>query len=108
MLVLFDHNVPRGIAHYLRAHTVKEAKALGWDRLSNGDLLRAAETADFDLLLTADQGFAHQQNLMGRRIAVVILGKGQWPFIEPVVERVVASIEAARPGTITVVEIPVP
>jgi hypothetical protein len=48
MLVLFDHNVPRGIASFLRDHTVREAKALGWDRLSNGELLRAAENSGFD------------------------------------------------------------
>jgi hypothetical protein len=96
------------IAGFLRDHTVKEAKVLRWDRLSNGELLRAAENAGFDVLLTADQGFAYQQNLTGRKIAVVVLSKAQWPFIQPVVERVVTAVNATKPGTVTLVEIPLP
>jgi len=48
MLVLFDHGTPRGLARALQGHTVKEARAQGWDTLSNGDLLNAAEKAGFD------------------------------------------------------------
>ena len=108
MLVLFDHNTPRAIRRSLRGHTVKEAKTLGWDRLSNGELLSAAEAAGFDVLLTADQGFSYQQNIKTSKIAVVILGKGQWPYIKPVVARVVEAINSAKPGTVTKVEIPLP
>lgn len=74
MVILFDHGTPRGIARALENHTVKLAKEEGWDRLSNGDLLTAAENAGFDVLLTTDQGIEHQQNLINRKIAVVILG----------------------------------
>ena len=102
------HNLPRGLARFLPEHTVEEAKTRGWDTLTNGELLNAAEKAGFDLLLTADQGIAHQQNFSGRRIAIIILGKGQWPFIKPVVERVVVAVNAAQAGTITLVEIPFP
>jgi len=48
-----------------------EAFARGWDRLSNGALLKAAEEAGFDLLLSTDKNIQYQQNLKGRRIAVV-------------------------------------
>lgn len=108
MLILFDHSTPRGIAALLKNHAVKQAKELGWDRLSNGELLSAAENAGIQVLLTADQGIAYQQNLKGRNIAVVILSSAQWPFIKPVIERVVIAIEAAKPGTVTLVEIPLP
>jgi hypothetical protein len=43
MLVLFDHRTPRSIARWLRGHTVVEALAKGWDTLTNGELLKAAE-----------------------------------------------------------------
>ena len=108
MLVVLDHNTPRGIARLLRDHTVKEAKTLGWDKLTNGELLRAAEHAGFEVLLTADQGIVYQQNLTGRKIAVVVLGKGQWPYIRPAVAQVVAAVDAAKPGSVTIVEIPLP
>lgn len=52
MLILFDHGTPRGLARELPGHTVYTAKAMGWEQLNNGDLLRAAEEADFYLLLT--------------------------------------------------------
>jgi len=34
---------------------VIKAKDRGWDTLSNGDLLLAAEQAGFDMLVTADK-----------------------------------------------------
>jgi hypothetical protein len=55
MLVLSDHGTPRSIARWLRGHTVVEALARGWDRLTNGELLTAAEEAGFDVLLTTDK-----------------------------------------------------
>jgi len=73
MLVLLDHGTPRGIARALQGHTIKEAKAQGWDTLSNGDLLKAAEEAGFEALLTTDTNLPYQQNLEGRKLAVVIL-----------------------------------
>ena len=48
MLILFDHGTPRGIASYLPEHTVKEARAQGWNRLTNGELLKAAENSPPD------------------------------------------------------------
>jgi len=31
MIILFDHGTPRGIAQALRGHTVKEARAQGFE-----------------------------------------------------------------------------
>ncbi len=45
---------------------------MGWAELDNGALLKAAET-DFDLLVTTDQNLHYQQNLDGRRIAILVL-----------------------------------
>ena len=77
MLVLLDHGTPRGIARALQGHIIKEAKAQGWDTLSNGDLLKAAEEAGFEVLLTTDTNLPYQQNLEGRKLAVVILRQEQ-------------------------------
>ena len=41
-------------------------------RLKNGDLLKAAEAAKFDVFLTVDQGIEYQQNLTGRKIAIIV------------------------------------
>ncbi|HMD31354.1 MAG TPA: hypothetical protein VKG84_05560, partial [Candidatus Acidoferrales bacterium] len=73
MRVLLDHGAPRGIARSLEGHTVKQAKEQGWDTFTNGDLLKVAEDAGFDVLVTTDQSIPHQQNLTGRKIAIVVL-----------------------------------
>jgi len=106
MLVLFDQGTPRGIARWLLGHTVREAKSQGWDRLTNGELLNAAGQAGFDVLLTTDKNLRYQQNLDGRRIAIVVLGKGRWRLIRPVIESVVDAVNAAQPGSYTEVDIP--
>jgi hypothetical protein len=48
----------------------------------------------------------YQQNLEGRRIAIVFIGTPQWPALRPYVERVVAAINDALPGSYAEVEIP--
>jgi hypothetical protein len=106
MLVLFDQGTPRGITRWLLGHTVREAKSQGWDRLTNGELLNAAEQAGFDVLLTTDKNLRYQQNLDGRRIAIVVLGKGRWRLIRSVIESVVDAVNAAQPGSYTEVDIP--
>ena len=73
MVILFDHSTPAPLSSYLTGHTVVEARDKGWDKLSNGDLLAEAERAGFDILLTADTNIAYQQNLKGRKIALVVI-----------------------------------
>jgi hypothetical protein len=106
MLILFDHGTPRSISRWLLGHTVVEAVARGWDTLANGELLTVAEEAGFDLLLSTDKNIQYQQNLKGRRIAIVILGNSQRPAVHRYIDRVVAAVNAAMPGSYTEVEIP--
>lgn len=106
MLVLFDNGTPRGIARELQGHIVKESRAQGWDMLHNGDLLNAAEASGFDLLLTTDKNIRFQQNLTEHKIAIVVLGKGRWRLIRPMLPQIVAAVNAAKPGSYTEVEVP--
>ncbi len=107
MLILFDHGTPRGLARSLTGHTVITAQAKGWDRLKNGDLLKAAEEAAVDLLLTTDRRIRYQQNLSGRKIALVVLtGSTKWTRVRLHPERIVLAVNAAAPGSYTEVEIP--
>lgn len=107
MLVLFDNGTPRTLARYLiDHHAVTEARARGWEELENGELLTVAEVAGFEVLVTTDRNLRYQQNLAGRKIAIVVLGKGRWSIIKPHVAQVVAAIAAATPGSYAEVEIP--
>ncbi|HXP84691.1 MAG TPA: hypothetical protein VN841_08230 [Bryobacteraceae bacterium] len=106
MLVLFDHSTPAPLSAYLTEHIVTKAKDRGWDTLSNGDLLAEAERGGFDVLLTADNNMRYQQNLAGRRIALVALSTPQWPRVRLHIGRVAAAVNAAAPGSYAEVEIP--
>ena len=105
MLILFDQGTPVGIRESLHGHVVKTAQEQGWNRLLNGELLRQAEEAGFDVLLTTDKNLVYQQNLSERKIAIVVLGRSRWSLIERVLERVVAAVDAAKPGTYNLIEI---
>ena len=107
MLILFDHGAPQGVVWALRSHTVVTAKAKGWDTLTNGALLRVAEAAAIDLLFTTDHGIRYQQNLAGRKIALVVLtGTAKWSHVRQYLDRIAASVNAATPGSYTEVHIP--
>ena len=45
MRILFDQATPVPIRSFLQGHTVRTASQESWDRLSNGELLEAAEQA---------------------------------------------------------------
>ena len=106
MFVLFDQSTPVPIRPFLKEHEVQTAAQRGWDKLKNGELLKAAEDAGFDVLVTPDKNIRHQQNLKMRTIAIVVLGNAQWPVLRRYVERVVTAVNAAKPGTYCEVEIP--
>jgi hypothetical protein len=106
MLVLFDHSVPAPLSPHLSGHTIIEARTRGWDTLSNGDLLAEAERAGFDVFLTADKNIQYQQNLTGRKIAVVVLGTPQWPLVRLHTEKIAAAVNAATIGSYSEVHIP--
>ena len=107
MLVLFDHGTPKGLARALSGHTIHTAQSKGWDTLSNGALLDAAEEAGFALLLTTDRRIRYQQNLQARRIALVVLtGSTKWSRVRQQADRIAAGVAAATPGSYAEVEIP--
>jgi hypothetical protein len=70
---------------------------MSWDKLENGDLLMAAE-ASFDAVITTDQNLRYQQNLTGRRLSILVLPTTSWPKIQAHLPKVVAAVNALRPG----------
>ena len=72
MRILIDECIDERFRNSLLEHDCQTARYAGLAGLKNGDLLTAAETAKFDVLLTMDQGIEYQQNLTGRSIAIII------------------------------------
>jgi hypothetical protein len=97
MRILFDHGTPVPLRRFLSDHTVVTAFELNWTELDNGALLRAAEL-EFDALITTDQNLRYQQNLSGRRLAILVLPTTSWPRIQAHVEQVAAAANELRAG----------
>jgi hypothetical protein len=106
MRILFDHGTPSGIAGSLSGHEVTETIERGWDRISNGELLNVAEAAGFDVLLTTDKRIRYQQNLAGRKIAIVVLGNSTWRIVRLYLDRIASVVGQTTPGSYSEVDIP--
>ena len=102
--VLFDVNVPRPASRFLTRHAVEFADQRGWRELTNGDLLSAAESDGFDVLLTADMNLRYQQNLATRRIALVVLSTNAWPVIRDNPDFMIQAVDTATAGSYLEVE----
>ena len=103
--ILFDANTPAPLARFLRGHEVVRADELGWQGLENGALLDAAEDAGFDLLLTCDQNVRYQQNLTGRKLALVVLSSNHWPTLRGIAARISSAVEFVQTGQIVKIDI---
>jgi hypothetical protein len=106
MKILFDNGTPNPIARSLIEHEVTFARKIGWHELENGELIRKAEKAGYQLLLSTDKNIRYQQNLSSRKIALVVLGNSQWPMVQLHLDKIVAAVNACTPGSYSEVEIP--
>src|SRR5882672_1662934 len=97
MRILFDHGTPVPLRRALTGHAVPTDHEMAWTDLDNGALLKAAE-AQFDALITTDQNLRHQQNLTGRRLAILVLPTTSWPKIRAHIADVVEAVSGLRPG----------
>jgi len=73
MRILIDNCVPRKFPRLITGHDLTYARQLGWQELENGDLLAAAEFADFQVMVTTDKNLQYQQNMTDRKISVIVL-----------------------------------
>ena len=87
-------------------HEVSTAYERGWSQLQNGVLIAAAEAAMFEVFVTTDKNLKYQQNLVGRRLAIVVLMTTSWPKIQLRLREVVEAVDQANPGSH--LEVPLP
>jgi hypothetical protein len=106
MKVLFDHGVPAPLRSRLNDCEVTTAFELGWHRLSNGELIAAAEQAGFEVLVTTDRNLKYQQNLAERQIGVLVLMTTSWPRIEKVADEISQALSEMVSGDYREFEVP--
>ncbi|WP_420628893.1 hypothetical protein [Candidatus Leptofilum sp.] len=105
MKILFDQGTLVPLRRHLIEHTVATAYEQGWSKLSNGDLLKAAEEAGFQLFITTDQNLRYQQNLRERQMAIVVLLSTSWPKISRRIDEIKDIVNVVSVGSYT--EIPI-
>jgi hypothetical protein len=106
MKIILDESVPQKLRLLIEGHTVVTVAFQGWSGLKNGELLATAEEAGFELFITADQEITYQQNLAGRKMALLVLSTNNWDYIKTAIAKIMAAIAGVTPGRYTELEIP--
>ena len=105
MKILLDECVPWPMHRLLSNHRCTSVQAQGWSGIRNGDLLQRAET-EFDLFITSDQNIRYQQNLAGRRIAILELSSNDLRRIEAASALIEDAVGKMQPNEFTHLTIP--
>ena len=102
MRILLDECLNQRLRNHLPGHDCQSARYAGFGGLKNGELLAEAEAAGFETLLTVDRGFQYEQNLSGRKIAVVIFCTKSIGLKDllPHVPACLVGLEHIRPGQV--------
>ena len=106
MRVLFGEGTPAPLRRDLPLHAVEATHERGWATLRTGDLLRAAERAGFEVMITTDQQLHSQRNATERRIGIVVLNTTSWPRIRAATELIANAV--VRCATERFIEISIP
>lgn len=104
MRVLLDEDLPQRLRHFIPNHDVFTVRYAGWAGLKNGVLLRTAEADGVDVFVTGDQKMMDQQNMKGRKIAVVVLTAQKMIELQRHLAEIASAVDRALPGTIQFVE----
>lgn len=106
MKVLLDHCTPAGLRHYMPEHEVRVAAYEGWDRISNGELIRRAAEAGYTVLVTADKKMLHQQNIDELPLGIVVLTRPKWEAVKTRIPSIRRAVAESKRGQIARVVIP--
>ena len=101
MRILLDESVPGRLGALLVGHEASSVQRRGWAGIKNGNLLTLAAT-EFDVLLTADKGIEHQQNLAALPIAVLIVlaRSNRMEDMAPAVPAILTALSELQPRSI--------
>src|SRR5438874_1229514 len=107
MTIILDENLPFGLRRMLAPRPVTTVQLAGFAGTKNGPLLALLEGA-FDIFLTGDKNLRYQQNLSGRRLAIIELPTNRWPLLRPLESRIVSAVDTCQPRDYIVIELPPP
>jgi len=105
MNILLDECTPRMVKKRLPKLNIQTVQEMGWSGIKNGDLLVALE-GQFDVFITTDKNLPQQQNLKGRKFAVLLLPSNQVPIVERLIPAIEAALTAIQAGDFIVIPAP--
>jgi len=97
MQILFDQGTPAPLRNAFAGNDVATVYEVGWSSFSNGELLAQAESI-YDVFVTTDQNLRYQQNLTGRKLAILVLPTTSWPVLRPHATHVAATATKMSAG----------
>ncbi len=102
MRVFLDECLPLDFRHSFQGHDAHSAQWAGLKGKKNGELLRAAELAGYEVLITVDQGIPHQQNFAGRKLSIVLVRSrtNQLEDLLPLVDAILNALNTIKCGQI--------
>ena len=102
MKILLDECLPVDFRRSFPAHEVHTAQWAGLKGKKNGELLRAAAAAGYDVLLTVDQGMPRQQSAHESNLSVVLIRSrtNQLEDLLPLAPAILRALESIQPGQI--------
>lgn len=102
MKILLDENIPQPMRRFFADVEVQTVQSMGWAGVKNGELIAKADQ-EFDVLILADKNLRYQQDLRGRRIALVELPTNRWPLLQGLRDAINEAVLNAQPGSYTIV-----
>lgn len=102
MRILLDECIDQRLRLHFIEHDCQTAGYAKLAGLKNGVLLTAAESAGFEVMITADQEIPFQQNLTFRRISILILcaPSNRLADLKLLVPAALKTLESLLPGQI--------
>jgi predicted nuclease of predicted toxin-antitoxin system len=103
MKILLDECIPRKLKYvFLGAgHTCETVTEAGFSGKKNGELLALVDR-EFDVLVTVDKNFRHQQNLNVRNIALLVIraNSNEIDEISVHMDAALAALRSISPGSV--------
>jgi hypothetical protein len=102
MKVLLDECIPRKLKNSLSDHECRTVPEVGLAGMKNGELLSLAEQKGFEVFVTMDHGIEYEQNLAGRKIAIIIIHakSNQLADLLPHAPACLAELRIGSPGLV--------
>ena len=101
MRVLLDEMLPAGLADLLSDHEVTTVNRAGFTGLDNGELIRRAIGAGYEVPVTADRGLPAQRNIAASGMAVVLVPGSRLTELRDRADEISRAIADTRPGKVT-------